>query len=80
MSTTIPPAEPAAAPQPSITAKKRLVPRALLLQAGNLVEFWSVLGDDDRVDAEFARECLARWLKDLPGDDWDVRLDAPRTT
>lgn len=63
-----------------ITAKKHVVVRALLHQAGNLVEFWSDFVDDDRVDAEFARECLNRWLQDLPGDDWDTRLAPPRTS
>lgn len=70
---------PPAATRLGVNEKKKLVVRALLAQAGNLVEFWSVLGDDERVDAEFARECLNRWLKDLPGDDWDIRLDAPGT-
>ncbi|MFF2571110.1 hypothetical protein [Streptomyces sp. NPDC058084] len=71
--------ETAAAPPLSANEKKHRVARALFHQAGNLVEFWSVLGDDDQVDAEFARECLARWLKDLPGDAWDIRLDPPKT-
>ncbi|MER5302229.1 hypothetical protein ABT039_22600 [Streptomyces lasiicapitis] len=67
------------APPLGVKDKKHLVVRALLAQAGNLVEFWSVLGRDDEVDAEFARECLARWLRDLPGEEWDVRLDPPGT-
>ncbi|MEU3399380.1 hypothetical protein [Streptomyces filamentosus] len=76
MSTT---AETTGTPPMGTADKKRLVARALLHQAGTLVEFWSVLGDDDQVDAEFARECLARWLQGLPGDDWDIRLDPPAT-
>ncbi|WP_435245034.1 hypothetical protein [Streptomyces tendae] len=67
-------------PPLGVTAKKHLVARALLHQAGNLVEFWSGFNDDDRVDAEFARECLNRWLQDLPGEDWDTRLDPPGTS
>ena len=55
---------------------KRRVARALLLQAGNLVEFWGEMGDS-AVDAEFARKCLARWMRPLPGDEWDFRLGAP---
>lgn len=76
MSTTT---DPAGTPPAGAAEKKHIVARALIHQAGNLVEFWSALGDDDRVDAEYARECLARWLKDLPGDAWDIRLNPPRT-
>ncbi|MEJ8654679.1 hypothetical protein WKI65_43275 [Streptomyces sp. MS1.AVA.3] len=60
-------------------AKKRLVACRLLHQAGNLIEFWGEMGDQ-AVDSEFARECLARWLEVLPGDDWDTRLDPVATT
>ncbi|MER0443087.1 hypothetical protein ABR738_00600 [Streptomyces sp. Edi4] len=67
-------------PPLGITEKKHIVARALLHQAGNLVEFWSAIGDDDRVDAAFARECLNRWLKDLPGDAWDLRLGPAKTS
>ncbi|WP_181800369.1 hypothetical protein [Streptomyces ipomoeae] len=67
----------AAATPLGTNAKKRLVARALLSQAGNLVEFWSEMGDAS-VDADFARACLATWLAPLPGDDWDIRLDPPR--
>ncbi|MCZ0983851.1 hypothetical protein O1L60_44620 [Streptomyces diastatochromogenes] len=67
-------------PPLSATEKKHVVARALMHQAGNLVEFWGAIGDDDRVDAEFARECLARWLRGLPGDDWDIRLNPPKTS
>jgi hypothetical protein len=59
-----------------VNEKKQLVARALLAQAGNLVEFWGEMGDS-AVDAEFARKCLARWMKPLPGDDWDIRLGDP---
>ncbi|MET7816240.1 hypothetical protein ABZT26_36060 [Streptomyces sp. NPDC005395] len=69
---------PAAAESP-LTAReqKRRVARALLVQAGSLVEFWSEDPHSEGVDAEFARECLARWMKALPGDDWDLRLGDP---
>ncbi|WP_333745574.1 hypothetical protein [Streptomyces sp. IBSBF 2950] len=67
---------PTGAPPLGANAKKRLVARALLIQAGHLVEFWGEMGDS-AVDAEFARECLARWMRPLPGDDWDVRLGDP---
>lgn len=63
------------------TEKKRLVARVLLGEAGTLVEFWSEKAADrmepeeaEQIDGEFARQCLASWLKRLPGDDWDIRL------
>ncbi|MDJ0465064.1 hypothetical protein [Streptomyces sp. H27-C3] len=64
----------AAAEPLGANAKKRLVARRLLHQAGNLVEFWGEMGDE-AVDAEFARECLARWLEVLPAGVWDTRLE-----
>ncbi|QKV98147.1 hypothetical protein HUT19_41230 (plasmid) [Streptomyces sp. NA02950] len=67
---------PTPAPPPGVNEKKRLVARALLAQAGNLVEFWGEMGDSE-VDAEFARACLARWMRPLPGGDWDIRLGDP---
>ncbi|WP_214665741.1 hypothetical protein, partial [Streptomyces javensis] len=65
-------------PQLGVNEKKKRVASALLTQAGNLVEFWSEMGEQG-VDAGFARDCLARWLKDLPGDAWDTRLGDPDT-
>ncbi|MEV7681603.1 hypothetical protein AB0O64_24060 [Streptomyces sp. NPDC088341] len=60
-----------------VNEKKRRVALVLIQQAGTLVEFWGEMGDP-AVDSEFARACLARWLKDLPGKDWDLRLNEPR--
>lgn len=61
--------------------KKQAVARELLLAAGTLVEFWTEKTADNEwageVDAEFARECMARWLGGMPGNDWDIRLNAP---
>lgn len=53
---------------------KREVAEHLLNAAGSLVEFWSEDADRAEIPADFARECIARWLKDLPGDSWDTRL------
>ena len=61
--------------------KKEAVAWRLLLAAGALVEFWPEKTEHEewagQIDAEFARECLARWLGRLPGDVWDVRLNPP---
>lgn len=61
--------------------KKRLVAKALIYQAGSLVEFWSDMTSNllepeeaEEISPEFARECLNTWLKNLPGDSWDTRL------
>lgn len=58
--------------------QKQAVASALLQVAGDLVEFWedrfAALGEEPPCDSEYARECLAGWLKTLPGDDWDTRL------
>ncbi|MEU9777566.1 hypothetical protein [Streptomyces sp. NPDC047968] len=59
-----------------VNERKRRVAKALIQQAGTLVEFWGEMGDP-AVDGEFARACLARWLEDLPGKDWDLRLNEP---
>lgn len=60
-----------------VNEKKRRVAKRLIQQAATMVEFWGEMGDPD-VDSEFARACLARWLEDLPGKDWDLRLNEPR--
>lgn len=52
---------------------KQAVAAALIQHAGTLVEFWGQAGNPD-IPVEFARDCIARWLKDLPGDTWDARL------
>lgn len=61
--------------------KRRVVAGELLVAAGTLVEFWTekTQGEEwaGEIDAEFARECLARWLNRLPGNVWDTRLNAP---
>jgi len=63
------------------TEKRRAVAGELLLAAGTLVEFWTEKTADEEwageIDAEFARKCLAGWLNRLPGNDWDIRLNAP---
>lgn len=63
------------------TEKKRAVAGELLLAAGTLVEFWTEKTENEEwageIDSEFARECLARWLTHLPGNVWDIRLNAP---
>jgi hypothetical protein len=63
------------------TEKRRAVAGTLLSAAGTLVEFWTEKTESQEwageIDAEFARECLARWLNRLPGDIWDIRLNAP---
>lgn len=61
-----------------IQQKKREVALYLLQEAGTLVEFWTekTCGQTD-ITAEEAREFLAGWLKNLPGDAWDTRLDPP---
>lgn len=60
----------------SINEKKRLVAHKLLQAAGNLVEFWGEMGAEG-VGADEAAELLSKWLKYLPGDEWDTRLPQP---
>jgi len=55
---------------------------ALLDQAGNLVEFLSEMAARGSVDAVLAdadpnavAAQLSVWLRRLPGDNWDSRLD-----
>jgi len=50
--------------------QKREVAEHLVKAAGRLVEQW----DDEDIEADYARECIARWLKDLPTKAWDDRL------
>lgn len=61
-----------------INAQKAEVAKQLLIQAGNMVEFWTELfenkGGDPPCDAETARKYVAVWLSRLPGDYWDIRL------
>lgn len=56
--------------------KKRIVAELLIRKAGDLVEFWSDCGDAD-VPVDEVRDFLTTWLKNLPGDAWDTRLDRP---
>ncbi|PZT71568.1 hypothetical protein [Streptomyces sp. AC1-42T] len=60
-----------------VNEKKHRVAKHLIQQAATLVEFWGEMGDPE-IDSEFARTCIARWLEDLPGRDWDQRLNEPR--
>lgn len=68
----------------TITEKKQAVAQVLLGAAGDLVEFWTEKTEYQEwageISAEFARECIAKWLSRLPGDDWDIRLTAPDLT
>ncbi|MFB7473185.1 hypothetical protein [Kitasatospora sp. NPDC056184] len=59
--------------------QKAGIAAALIHQAGTLVEFWSEMQPElaaEGVTAEMARSCLAAWLGKLPGNVWDIRLDA----
>lgn len=62
--------------------QKRRLALALLNQAGDLVEFFTDKCPDlaDEITSAEAAEQLGRWLKHLPGDDWDTRLPEPGTT
>jgi hypothetical protein len=57
--------------------QKQALARVLLDQAGNIVEFW---GEQDvpeelkDITVPEIRRQLSNWLKDLPGDCWDMRL------
>lgn len=53
---------------------KQAVAVMLMQAAGSIVEFWSERDDTEEIDVIEAQEWLAGWLKDLPGNDWDVRL------
>lgn len=50
---------------------KREIAERLIRAAGDLVD---ELAEDEDIGDANARECLARWLKDLPGRAWDDRL------
>lgn len=60
---------------------KQAVAMELISAAGTLVEFWTsrfeARGEQPPCNGEEAREMIARWLKDLPGESWDVRLEPP---
>lgn len=59
--------------------KKREVALRLLQEAGTLIEFWTEkTGGQTDITADEAREFIAGWLKYLPGEAWDTRLDAPK--
>lgn len=61
-----------------LSEKREIVVRALLAQAGNLVEFHSeYFADHPEVDQEFVRNSLNSWLQRLPGSLWDLRLNKP---
>jgi len=58
---------------------KQAVALRLMQKAGDLIEFWeeSTEGTSaEGIPGNFARDCIARWLRTLPGNDWDLRLDA----
>lgn len=59
--------------------KRDIAARLIRAAANELERIEEELHDgtsDDGIDPEFARECFARWLGGLPGDYWDVRLNA----
>lgn len=51
--------------------QKREIAEHLIKAAGDLIENWDQGGD---IEADYARECIARWLKSLPSAAWDDRL------
>lgn len=59
--------------------QKRAVALMLMQAAGDILEFWSDRDDTEDIDIIDAREWLATWLRGLPGDQWDIRLDHPKT-
>jgi hypothetical protein len=66
----------------TVREQKALIAEALITQAGTLAESWGEMSQTmtsnpdaaQDIDVEFVRECLATWLKRLPGTAWDVRL------
>lgn len=56
--------------------QKRALAAVLLNKAGDIVEFFTELCPElaEEIDAADAAAQLAVWLKNLPGDAWDVRL------
>lgn len=59
--------------------RKQLVAQILIQHAGDLLEHWDEIPNTEDLDIVEAREWIAGWLKNLPGDAWDVRLDHPKT-
>lgn len=59
--------------------QKREIAQHLIKAAAELVENWDEHVDPDDIEADFAQECIARWLKNLPTAHWDDRL-GPRPT
>jgi len=60
--------------------QKRQLAALVLCRAADIVEFWGEIAEDlDRagVTPEDAAECIAGWLRHLPGDSWDRRLPDP---
>jgi len=65
-----------------ITREQReALAQLVLAQVGNLVEFWSEYTERDPaladLDALTARDQLATWMRRLPGEAWDIRLNMP---
>lgn len=50
--------------------QKREVAECLIKAAGDLIEGWDV----EDIERDYARDCIARWLKNLPSAAWDDRL------
>lgn len=62
-------------------AQKEALAALLISKAGDLVEFWQEMIEDDpaaevlqSIDANDAARQLATWLHRLPGDSWSVML------
>lgn len=58
--------------------------RALIRQAGTLVEFWDECAERDPdlagIDAQTASEVFGQWCARLPGDAWSAFLVDPNTS
>lgn len=60
---------------PSTNEKKRIVAEMLIRRAGDMVEFWNA--EETNISADEVRDMMDTWLKNLPGDFWDIRLNHP---
>lgn len=64
-------------------ADKRALAQALITAAANLLDVMhdgsGYHNDIEHIEYAEAAKQLARWLKDLPGSAWDIRLPQPHT-
>lgn len=68
--------------RPLTRDEKNALAVRLMHQAGNLIEFFDEMVADEegtfaQVSAQDAAWQLSRWLRHLPGTDWDTRLPYP---